>query len=287
MTKLAERAMLASVTVRVWTGHKKAKSEADQIIAQNGAVKGSLRATKSLFPSAKSHDKIIKAAGAVRTYVYEHTLPWAEGVRILRSEGYMRFMDGMRKVTYKFDNAVEDFLQEYHYLVQDAQSDLSGLFNAADYPTVEDLRKKFAVITRFLPVPDADDWRVEMGDAAAEDLRRSVEAQVKASQAAAMQEVYDRIYEVAKNAYERLNDPDAIFRDSLVDNAVKLCKVLPALNLSNDPKVTQLSNKLMSSIGKTAPATLRKDPTVRKNTAAAMKDVMDKMSAMYPNGGLK
>ena len=134
-----------------------------------------------------------------------------------------------------------------------------------------------------MPVPSVGDWRVELNAETISDLRRDVETQLKASQAIAMKDVFDRVFEVVQTAYERLKDPDAIFRDSLVENATKLCGILPTLNITNDHRLDQLSKQIMSTLGKHNPSTLRKDPVVRKNTAAQMKDVMQKMGALYRN----
>jgi len=283
MTDLSKETLLFTISVRTWAARKKAAGAANKIIHDAGAVDGALRATKSLLPGAREHDAVMKSAGRLRTYVYENTLPWMDGIRILKSSGYLNFTAGLRTLKAEHERNVDDFLNAYDTLINDAQVSLSSLFVADDYPITSRLRERFAVETRFMPVPSVGDWRVELNAETISDLRRDVETQLKASQAIAMKDVFDRVFEVVQTAYERLKDPDAIFRDSLVENATKLCGILPTLNITNDHRLDQLSKQIMSTLGKHNPSTLRKDPVVRKNTAAQMKDVMQKMGALYRN----
>ena len=281
MTALSERAMLVSLNVRQWAGRKLDKHETAATIARHNAVKGAARVNKDLLPTAASLQKIQKLTGDIRTFVYKRTVPWADGVQIMQSSGYLEFMQQFRQLKSEWERAVSDFVQEYPQLRNDAQVSLGSLFDPADYPHDDDVAGRFSIEVKFMPVPSAADWRVDLGDEIVSDLRTSIEAQVKASQDAAMQAVFERIYTVAKNAHERLSDPKAIFRDSLVQNAVDLCEVLPTLNIAGDQRVDALRKVLATSLGRQSPATLRKDPKARKQTADAMKKVMAKMGSFY------
>jgi len=281
MTTLSERALLVSLNVSQWNGRKLDKEETADVVRRHSAVKNAARVNKDLLPNANSLQAIQKKTGEIRTFVYKRSAPWADGMQIMQSSGYLDFMQEFRRLKAEWDHLVDVFVGEYPTLQAQAQYALGSLFNPADYPHADDLRAKFALDVRFMPVPNAADWRVDLGDEAINDLKASVEAQVKAGQEAAMQAVFDRIYDVARKAHERLSDPKAIFRDSLVENAVELCEVLPSLNITGDKRVDALRKVLATSLGKHNPGTLRKDPAVRKKTADAMKQVMSKMDAFY------
>lgn len=281
MTTLSERALLVSLNISQWNGRKLDKQETADVVNRHNAVKGAARVNKDLLPSATSLQAIQKKTGDIRTFVYKRSAPWAEGMQIMQSSGYLDFMQEFRRLKSEWDHLVDVFVGEYPQLQAQAQYSLGSLYNADDYPDAYTLRDRFKLDVKFMPVPNAADWRVDLGDDAISDLRASVEAQVKAGQEAAMRAVFDRIYDVAQRAHERLADPKAVFRDSLVENAVELCELLPSLNITGDKRVDALRKVLSSSLGKHNPSTLRKDANVRKKTADAMKQVMAKMDAFY------
>lgn len=279
MASLTDRAMLVSLNVRQWNARRLDKNETAAVVSRHNAVRGAARVNKDLLPGAASLQKVQKLTGEIRTFVYKRTVPWSDGVQIMQSAGYMDFMQDFRMLKSEWERAVSAFVAEYPQLRADAQQSLGSLFDADDYPDEYDLADKFSIEVKFQPVPSAQDWRVDLGDEILTDLRQDIEAQVQKSQQQAMANVFERIYTVAQNAHARLSDPKAVFRDSLVENAVELCNLLPTLNIANDKRVDALRKVLQTSLGKHAPATLRKDPRVRKQTADAMKQVMSKMDA--------
>lgn len=276
---LANRALLVSVNIRQWNGRRLDKAETEAVIAKHGAAKKAARVNKDLLPKAVSLQALHKYAGDIRTFVYKNTLAWSDGVRILRSEGYLDFTQAMSQHKHKWEQLVSTFEGEYPQLVREAQASLGTLFNSADYPDVSTIADRFGIEIKFMPVPTAQDWRVELGDDQIRTLQADIEQQVRASQATAMREAFERIYDVAQKAHARLSDPKAIFRDSLVENAVELCEILPKLNISGDKKIDELTRKLRSTLGAQDPKVLRKDSKARANTAAEMSKIMARMGA--------
>jgi hypothetical protein len=81
---------------------------------------------------------------------------------------------------------------------------------------------------------------------------------------------------------EKLADPKAIFRDSMVENAKEICALLPRLNFADDPNLEAMRQQVEASLIK-HPEALRNDPDLRRDTAAEAKAIMDKMS-IFMNG---
>jgi len=65
--------------------------------------------------------------------------------------------------------------------VENAKVRLGGLFRSEDYPRVEELRSKFSFETKVMPLPDAGDFRVTLGDEEKERIKRQITAAVEAS----------------------------------------------------------------------------------------------------------
>ena len=280
-SSLSNRALLVSVQISQWDARRIDKAETEAVQVKHKTAKRAARVHKSLLPGAKELETIHKLSGDIRTFVYKHTLPWAEGVQILKTEGYMDFTTKLASLVDTWKLRVDEFVDAYPGLIRQAKFALGTMFDPDDYPDVSTIRGRFRIESKYLPVPEANDWRVDLGAEHVESLRRSVEDQLRQSQETAMKEAWDRLYKVCQHAHERLSKPDAIFRDSLIENAVELCELLPSLNITNDPALEQMRRQIEGSLCAYDPKRLRKNPAERANAAAQLQKAMSKMGAFY------
>jgi hypothetical protein len=125
------------------------------------------------------------------------------------------------------------------------------------------------------PVPSAD-FRVSIGSDELSRIQKDVEQRVKASQQKAMTEVWTRLYDRVKHMAEKLADPKAIFRDSMLENTREICALLPRLNFTDDPDLETMRQQVEATLLK-HPEALRNDPDLRRDTAAEAKKIMDAM----------
>lgn len=282
MHKLSEKTMLVQLNVSQWTARKLDKQETAALNRSHGATVDAARVNKSLLPTATSLDAIHKKTGAIRTDYYFHTLPWAiDGARIIKAEAYMDFTSLMRDHIREWESLVDRFVAEYPRLREDAQVALNGMYKADDYPHPYDLRRKFDIDVGFMPVPDADDWRVGLADDEIEYLKGRVTKQLEEGVAVATREAWKRVHEIVSHARDRLSDPKNIFRDTLVENAMALCRVLPTLNIGDDPQLEAVRREIEGSLCKHTADTLREDVVVRQQVSDKMADIMSKMGGMY------
>lgn len=282
MTTLSNRALLVSLNVSQWTARKFDKRETQELASRHGLVAEVARVNKTLLPFADKLESIHKYTGTIRTEYYKRTLPWSmEGVNILKADAYLEFTAHFAPMLSEWRSKVADFVQAYPDLKEDARVLLNGLYREEDYPDPADVARRFAIDLTFMPVPDADDWRVSLGDAEMEHLRQQIEERVTEAQGEAMQDAWRRIYDVVEKAHERLSQPDAIFRDTLVQNAVELCGILPSLNITDDPQLEAMRRKLEGTLCTKNPDTLRHDPLERSKVAKEMEALLSKMGAMY------
>jgi hypothetical protein len=75
---------------------------------------------------------------------------------------------------------------------------------------------------------------------------------------------------------EKLADPKAIFRDSMLENTREICALLPRLNFTDDPDLETMRQQVEATLLK-HPEALRNDPDLRRDTAAEAKKIMDAM----------
>lgn len=282
MPNLSDKAILTTLSISQWSARKFDKRETQELALRHGTATEVARVNKSLLPSSDELDKVHKYTNAVRWDFYDRTLPWAqEGMWIIRADAYMDFAAKMRDHMYLWRQMVGDFVTVYPQLVQDARVKLNGLYKDDDYPGPDDMARRFGIDIAFTPVPSADDWRIQLADYEMEELRQQVMKQVHAGEGMAMKDAWRKVYEVVSKAEERLSKPDAVFRDSLVENAKDLCKILPSLNLTDDPNLERMRQTIEGSLCGYSADTLRTFPDVRADAADKLKEIMDKMGAFY------
>lgn len=279
-TSLADRALLVNLRIRMWSARKLDRKETADLAVRHGITEGVARVNKALLPHAPALEKLQTAAASLRTFYYSQTLPWAvDGSQMLPAKRYMAFASDMRDRLDVWHTVKREFLAEYPTYRTQAQSALNGLFNSDDYPEPDLLERRFDADLRFFPIPDADDFRVQLGTEELERMSRAVEKTAEEALAAGTRNCWDRLHVVVSRAVERLSSPDAVFRDSLVENAKELCGLLTDLNLADDPHLEDMRQQVERTLASQNPEALRSQPALRAEVAEQLADMERKMGA--------
>ena len=276
---LSDKALLVHLGVSQWIAKKLDKKASAEIARANGASREAGRYNKSLLPTCGTLDSIKSKTSEIRKKFYRNTLPWGiEGTFILPSANYLTFMTDFRNERAEWESLTKDFLLGYRQSVMDAKRLLGSLYNASDYPTVGELRKKFRMEMSILPVPSAGDFRVELADDEYGTIQSEIEERVAESSKAAMSEVWQRLYDKVEWLATRLADPKNTFHDATYQDAKDLCGMLTRLNFTDDANLEAMRQEVEQKLVGYHPDALRNDPDLRTDTADEAKVIMDKMS---------
>lgn len=275
---LQNDAMIVRLSISKWTARKFDKKITREV-AQTHGVSDDIGRYNKVLIAKEAVQAIDKAATAARSYHYEHTLPWDDfGGRLLPSAQFMEYSKKMRELKSEFENAVADFVRNYPQYRDEAERRLNGMFNPADYPAPFEIDRKFNFSTDIEPVPSAEDFRVNVQKRDKERIQKEIAKSVDHRLQDATRDLYERLFTVVQRFAERLDDPEAKFKDTLVGNIVELTSLLPKLNVSNDPKLETLRNEVKSKLAKHEPDTLRSDAVARKGAAKDAKSILEKMN---------
>ncbi len=270
--------MLATLSISQWTARK-----------QDAKVTREVESTHNAHDSGKFNKALVaksllepinKLVARIRESHYFNTYSWADsGARLLPNALFMDYSAMMRQYKTQFSMLVTDMLASYPTEVQAARNRLGTMYDPGDYPDPDDLAKRFAIKLEFTPIPAAEDFRVDLPAEAQDELRASVTQAVADRQADAVKACYSRIFDVVSKIEERLSDPDAIFKDSLITNAVELCRILDALNLTDDIGIWHIIREMRGKL-LMPPSVLRTRLDIRALTAQAARDILKGI----PNG---
>lgn len=277
---LSQRALLVSVNISQWTGRKLDRKATETANAAHKADATAGAYHKKLLPGAKELEAVALIASQTRKFYYEQTLPWmSDGTRIISAKNYLKFVAEMRKLKSQFENAVKDFAAAYPDLKKQAAAKLGDLYSADEYP--EDIEEKFNLEVSYFPLPDAKDFRVEISEAEKREFQRKM----REVESQAMRDAWARLHNVVKNAAEKLSDPKAIFRDSLIENIEEMTALLPMLNVSEDANLDAATREVRELVSKLSPATLRENAQERDKASKALRDIERNLSPFM--GGSK
>ena len=151
---------------------------------------------------------------------------------------------------------------------------LGNLFDANDYPSVEELRGKFRYDLIYMPLPESGDFRLDTGNQAMEVVQQQLKDQYQTFYTeqinAAMKDLWQRLLEPLKNMSDRLNYEDGErptgFRDTLVSNVQEIAKLLSTCNVTGDKDMERVRQELVSALRGVTPEALRNDAHTRRKT---------------------
>ncbi len=266
--------LLYRPSVGIWTARKLDKAESVDVNERNGAKRGVASVYKDLLPDSVCLEKVKQYASAYRAWVKSRTLPWDDGTFIGQVCNHMQLMSDAGDRAREFDALVDAFIDEYAQAYEHARFTMGNLFNAADYPGISEVRAKFYITLDVMPMPATEDFRVVEG-VPPEEVERlcAVSEQVMQDKTqAAMTTAYERIYAVVAKmgtTLTQFGDKEIKkFNDTLIGNIEDLIGVMPALNITNDPKLAALTDECKVLLDYDL-KDLRKDEGTRK---AAIKD---------------
>jgi hypothetical protein len=276
---LASSTVLIDLSISVWTGRKLDKRASNDVTTQNGAAKGVANVNKKLLGDCAELDAVQKFAANARNTHYAMTAPWSDlGLRMCPTLVYInKYESAMSALQQEFGRLVNTFLQAYDWEIQNAQLKLGTLFNPDEYPSAAKLHEKFRFRYTPMPMAEAGDWRLDIGNEAAESLKTQYEKFYSDQYRTAMSDVWRRAYEALSKMSERLDYADdatkKIFRDSLVDNVQDMVTMLGDFNVTADPVMAKAQRQLEHALSGVTPEALREDAYLRAQTKRHVDDV--------------
>lgn len=275
---LREQAMLITLSVSCWTNSIKDRKVSAEVERTHNA-RDAGRYNKTLVDKTYV-DPLTSFAGQIRAFHYTMTLPWGNnGDRLLPAKLFMEYSAQLRKLTSQYDDLVTDFLKVYDTrLIQDARNRLGSMYNPEDYPPSAELRQKFGVRTDITPLSEGSDFRVDVSDAERDRIRGEIDAKLAERQTKAQEDAWLRVKEAVSAVETRMLEEKPVFRDTLITNVEEITKLLPGLNITNDPQVGEVCKVITQELI-VNPVRLRSSPSLRRSVREAASKVLQMIPA--------
>lgn len=284
-----EAAMLAYVSIAVWEGHRTDANLMNEVKTAHGATGNVGRVVKNMLAGADGPLKAAHSAFyAVRSKHYEMTLPWTSDPHATRQRG-PRLLPHLLFNTYSMEMAklrqtavakLDEFLVEYPGCVAVARNNLAGMADAV-YPTTDDVKAMFRVHFDFEPIPQGANFKgldnhmlERLGKALQNKQQRQADEAVSAMWAQTKERVQHLVSRLSLDGAGDLPK----FKEATVDNVRELLTLLPGWNFTGNPLVAEIVDDIKKLVDGLDTKKLRKDLTVRANTAGQAQAIADKMA---------
>lgn len=276
------RALLVWLTIGTWSARRYDRTVSAKVNSEYQASSDAGRYNKFLLPGdAASYKELASLASSIRAQHYAHTLAWSdEGWRLLPTANYMDYTKWYRDQQRAFSTALDSFATDYPSMKQTASRLLGKLYKDEDYPSVADVKQRFELGVKYSPLPSFGDVRVDLASDQIAEIERSINENVQNAVTVAVADAWQRLYEVVAKISERLGTKDAIFRDSLIENARELCDTLKRLNVTNDAKLESMRVRVLDELTQFDPDVLRDTKAVRARVAQKADDILSAMSSV-------
>ena len=280
---LTHDAMLVSLRITAWSGRLYDRQASTHVAVHHEASTAAGRYNKCLLPRA-AFAALTATVSAARGAHDAETLPWDDrGSRLLPVANYERYAGLMNGLRERMVRERARFIEDYDDNIDKARLDLGKLFRIEDYPSKEDLRNRFGLRYRIIPVPDADHFMAKLASDDTERVKRDIESQIEERLHDAVGDLYRRLGEAVERVSERLREGDdgkpLVFRDSMIGNIRDLVDAVPRLNIFGDDELARLCEQVKDRIAAVEPDALRPsktfDPVVRasvKREADALRE---------------
>lgn len=290
MSKIQENALLVKVQIKKWSNTKRDHLLSDELATAKAAKSELLRVNKTLIdsPQVKMLSKI--GGQITNNIIRKICVPWDDGEHLITVELIDKFEEQLRKKVDHFEETKRELGDVYEAQVQRARLALGDAFNELDYPSREEVLSRYSITIEYRPLPSGNDIRVNLPQSKIDQLKSDVESQVTSRIEQAVETVHERVVDTLQSLIEGLerhghkgNDAKRAskFSDNTVNKIAELADILPALNITGDPKLTSASNDLLTKLRDLDADELRSDETKRQSTAETAKSIVSNLTGFY------
>ena len=276
---ISSSAMLIEMNISVWTAQKISREATDKVTSDANASADAGLFRKNLTAGTSLRKAIADYAALCRTWHNGRTLPWADkGARLLPTSMFFDYKKELNSRRDYFNAQTAKFVAEYPRLLAEAPMRLGDLYDPSDFPSVEEVASKFAFRAVFSPVPEAGDFRIDVGNNELVELRAQYDSAYEDRVAEAMKTTWDKLHGVLTGVSEKLTEPEGdkakIFHGTFLTNITELCGLLTHLNITKDPKLEEARMQLERAVNAVTLDDVKEDPLARADVKAKVDSIL-------------
>lgn len=278
---LESNAMLCRVAIHMWHNESK-DNESAQELAESNKVEVYAKVKRIHLPEY-CLDRIRSVAGSIRLFHAANTLPFLDrGFRLLPSDNYFEFVQGLSQRQTAFDSAVDEFITQLPVYIAEAKQKFGSKFDETYIPSVEALRKKFYIESVFMPIAHPNDWRIQLEQKTIDNLKSQYASELSKIQQAAVAHLWEALEEGVSHFITKLETPKARLHETLVPNLLSRAQTIARLNTTNDPNITAVCTDIINCIDGIDTYSVKVDDLLKQEVCSVFKGILERINAAKP-----
>jgi hypothetical protein len=173
---LASAGILVSVEVSAWGATKQDSQISEEVTATKRADKNTGAFTKKLLANSVEHKAAVNERQNIYNWLNNSTYPWSASQRYLPTSQIPKFMKEFKEREQRFLDLVDKLIAALPNAISDQAFVQGTMFNRDDYPSDDEIRRKFSIRLYTAEVP-VGDWRNQLANDLADDLTRHFNSQ--------------------------------------------------------------------------------------------------------------
>jgi hypothetical protein len=287
IVSLATSCVLVNVDVRVWTATMQDSEISDEVTAAKKADRDSGKFVKHLLAKNNEHKRVLNYRQTVYNWMQRRTYDWAGSQRILPVVELPRFMAEMNQHKAEFTRLVDDFIKAYPTIVSNMAFVQGDMFKREDYPTINEVFKKFSIDIYTAEVPTGD-FRCRIANDLATDLQVHYERQARGLVDDILNKQKAQLIEVMQSLSHCCETETVVgengeikvkrrkLYDTTLQRAVELCNTFAEFNLTRDSSLEEARTNLLRILDGVTIDQLRESDTKRVVVKEGVDDILSK-----------
>jgi hypothetical protein len=286
LISLASSAVLISIDINVWSATKQDREVSDEITASKNADKSAGRYVKQLLADNSKHKAVVNYRQTIYNWLQTRTYGWNKSQQLLPVVDLPKFKAEYNAHELAFYQLIDDFIVNYDSIVSDMAFKQGTMFNRNDYPTAEQVRRKFGIQLYVSEVP-MNDFRCNIAQDIADDLFNTYTKQAENIINNIQSEQADRFIDVMESishccGVDDLGDDKTKKRkiyESTIQKAKDYCETFKGFNLSNSDELEEARASLEKALHGVSAEDIRESDAVRSKVKENVDDILSKFSS--------
>lgn len=285
-----DRLMLVRLSISRWNPRRFSDAASDEVAHSRGQMSSrDVGRFNKVLIALSSIKPVTHALAELRDYHYRSTAPWTDdGVRVLPARMYMDYAKRVGELRDKVRGLVREFAAGPYVAEREAARDrLRDLYAEADYPTSEEIERRFDVAVRFAPLPDeatVSNWGLspEQTRAMRDEVAATRDEAIRDAHRHVVQQLHDRAEEFVDKVRRFEAGETKGLRATALENLRDVVdSVLDGLNITGARELDQMATSLREVLSRVDVDELRDDTVKRAATRAAVDAIARKFSGAF------
>ena len=289
---LATSALLVSVDINVWSATKQDRVISSEVTKSKRADSNAGRFVKNLLANNVYHKDLINYRQTIYNWLKRTTYRWNNSQDLLPVIQLEEFKKEYNEHQFKFYELLDEFCKHYNSIKSNMAFSQGDMYNADDYPSVDEVRSKFGCKLYVSEVPEQD-FRCQVSQDLAKELKQSYKRQAERIVQDVLHQQTERITDVMESIAHCCGTQEITTKDggtatkkrkiydTTIEKAKELCRVYKEFQpLDNDEsrRLLEVVDRLSHTLQGVDSEVLRVNDNVRETVKNNVEDILEKFS---------